>query len=509
MKKHLLIFCSTILPLAGWFHPLSARQPNILFIITDDQSWSHTSIGGDPVVRTPGFDRVAREGVLFENAFAPAPSCAPMRASLLTGRHPWQIKEGALLFGGIPREYPLFTHALEAAGYQSAVASKGYWPGNMVDEAYHRSPLGKTYHVELPAPRAGEIGNCDYSATFARFLKQRDPARPFFFWMGISEPHRPYQRGSGIASGIDPAAIRVPGFLPDHPIVRADLADYYHEIQHQDAHIGAMLDALKAAGDLDHTLVVVTSDNGMPFPRAKATLYDHGTRVPLAIRWGDRIPPGHRETRIVNLLDLARTFLEIAGAEVPRGMAGRSLAGLLTTAKPEPVAPCDDFTVTAMERHSLCRKGGVGYPMRALRTPEWLLVWNAEPDRWPAGDPPPFRPIFYQEYGDVDESPTKSFLVRNGADPQVAPHHRMAFGKRPEFELFHIPTDPDQLVNLAGNPAHAATLASLRKRLTDFLKATDDPRAANRGASWDKMPFYLPGRPPAAVTRESHPFLFE
>ncbi len=484
------------------------RRPNILFYLTDDQSWQHTSIGGDPVLRTPGFDRLAREGVRFVNAFASAPSCAPMRASLLTGRYPWQLREGALLFGGIPREYPLFTHALEAAGYESAMAGKSYWPGNMNDDAYHRNPLGKRYHIGQPEPRPEGIGDCDYAATFARFLKQRDTRRPFFFWMGTSEPHRVYQNGAGIASGIGPAAIPVPGFLPDHPAVRSDLADYYHEIHHQDAHLAAILDQLEAAGELDHTLVVVTSDNGMPFPRAKATLYDHGTRVPLAIRWGDRIPPGRTETRIVNLLDLARTFLDIAGAETPPGMAGHSLATLLTEASPAPTAPRDDFTITAMERHSLCRKGGLGYPMRALRTPDWLLVWNAEPDRWPAGDPPPFRPIFYREYGDVDKSPTKRLLVENRDDPQIAPYYRMAFGKRPEFELFRIAEDPDQLVNLAAEPEHTATLETLRKQLDDFLKATGDPRATDEIPPWDTMPFYLSGDPPQRVTRESHPFLY-
>lgn len=484
------------------------RKPNILFYLTDDQSWTHTSIGGDPVVRTPGFDRVAREGVFFVNAFAPAPSCAPMRASLLTGRYPWQINEGALLFGGIPREFPLFTHALEAAGYQSAMASKGYWPGNMSDDAYHRNPLGKRYHIDLPKPHPEGSGNCDYAATFTRFLNQRDSSKPFFFWMGTSEPHRPYREGAGIASGIDPAAIRVPGFLPDHPTVRGDLADYYHGIHQQDAHLAAILDLLEAAGELERTLVVVTSDNGMPFPRAKATLYDHGTRVPLALRWGDRIPPRRTETRIVNLLDLARTFLEIAGAEIPPGMAGRSLATLLSSASPAPSPPHENFTVTAMERHSLCRKGGVGYPMRALRTPEWLLVWNAEPDRWPGGDPPPFRPIFYQDYGDVDKGPTKCFLIQNRADPQIAPHYRMAFAKRPEFELFHISSDPYQLINLAAEPEHAATLETLRKRLKNFLKATGDPRATGATAPWDTMPFYLPGNPPQRVTSASHPFLY-
>lgn len=498
--------CGTT-PAAGETTGPDKRRPNILFYLTDDQSWLHTATAGDPVLRTPGFDRVAREGVFFVNAFAPAPSCAPMRASLLTGRYPWQLREGALLFGGIPREFPLFTHALEAAGYQSAMASKGYWPGNMSDDAYHRNPLGKRVHIDLPEPHPEGIGNCDYAATFARFLKERDTHRPFFFWMGTSEPHRIYQDGAGIASGIDPAAIPLPGFLPDHPAVRSDLADYYHEIHHQDAHLAAILDLLEAAGELDHTLVVVTSDNGMPFPRAKATLYDHGTRVPLAIRWGDRIPPGRTETRIVNLIDLAKTFLEVAGAEVPQGMAGHSLIPLLTGDRTAAAAP-ENFTVTAMERHSLCRRGGIGYPMRALRTPEWLLVWNAEPDRWPAGDPPPFRPIFYQEYGDVDEGPTKRFLIQNRDDPQVAPHYRMAFGKRPEFELFHIPGDPDQLVNLAAEPEHAATLETLRKRLNDFLKATGDPRATAANASWDAMPFYLPGNPPIRVTRQSHPFLY-
>lgn len=484
----------------------AVQRPNILFYITDDQSWLHTSISGDNIASTPGFDRVAREGVYFANAFTPSPSCAPCRASILTGRYPWQLEDGALLFGGIPVKYPLFTHLLENAGYESAMCYKGYWPGNMIDTIYHTHPLGKAYNVNPSEPYPGFIAACDYSASFEKFMNERDTSRPFFFWMGVSEPHRGYSPGIGRESGLSADSVSVPGFLPDVPEIRDDLLDYYFEINHQDKHLVKILDLLEQRDELDNTLIIVTSDNGMPFPGAKANLYEYGTHIPLAIRWGDVITKGRVEKNIVNLAGLATTVLNSAGIKVPEEMTAESLLPYLITDINQDKKN-ENFTVTAIERHSWSRKGGLTYPSRALRTPEWLLIHNFKPDRYPAGDPPPFKPVFYDSYGDVDDGPAKRYLLDNNRSDFIHDFFARSFGKRPEFELFHIPSDPSNMNNVAGKEDYEKVLSDMKKELFKFLKDTGDPILYGDDP-WSGMPFYLLNDKAIAISMDTHPDLF-
>ncbi len=483
------------------------NKPNILFYITDDQSWLNTSISGENQVQTPGFDRVARNGVLFRNAFCPSPSCAPCRASILTGRYPWQLEEGALLFGGIPRKYPLFTHLLESAGYESAMCYKGYWPGNMKDSVYHTNPFGKAYLVAPVDPYPEGLANCDYAASFEKFLGERDTARPFFFWMGVSEPHRVYAKGIGLSSGMSIDSVKVPAFLPDTPEIRSDLLDYYYEINHQDRHLLRMLELLEKRGELDNTIIIVTSDNGMPFPHAKANLYEYGTHIPLAICWGKAIKSGRTVDDIVNLTDIGPTLLEIAGIPLPKEMSGKSLGKVLLSPLSGMIDKNNDFTVTAFERHTWSRKGGLGYPVRALRTREWLLIRNFEPDRWPAGDPPPFVPLYNSDYGDVDGSPTKQFVIENQYNPDISDYFDLAFSKRPEYELYNLSSDPANIYNLAYQEQHSKKLKELEGQLIAFLSKTGDPRAFGE-ALWDKMPFFILNEKPSPVTKDSHPHLY-
>jgi N-sulfoglucosamine sulfohydrolase len=510
IHQMILLFCFEMQAAVSDFSVLDDKngKPNILLYITDDQSWGHTSFTGESVVRTPGFDRVAREGIYFKNAFVPAPSCAPCRASILTGRFPWQLEEGALLFGGIPLKYPLFTHLLEEYGYESAMCYKGYWPGNMDDSIYHTHPLGKPFLVKPETSYPDGIADCDYAASFAEFLNSRDASKPFFFWMGISEPHRAYSEGVGERAGLNDDQLKVPAFLPDVPLVRNDLLDYFYEIEHQDMHLVRILELLEQSGDLEKTIVIVTSDNGMPFPRAKATLYEYGTHVPLAIRWGRAIHGGRIVEDIVSLTDIGPTILDIAGIDQPSSMTGKSLKNVLLAKESGLIDPNNDFTVTAFERHSWARKGGLTYPIRALRTQEWLLIHNFRPERWPSGDPPPFVPIYYKDYGDVDQSPTKRFMIDNRDNKEIEALFVLAFDKREEFELYHIPTDPENLNNRAGNPESEAILTELKVQLASYLESAGDP-VLKDSRHWDSMPFYQQlGKEPYAISHETHPHLF-
>ncbi len=257
--------------------------PNILFCIADDQSWLHTSFAGAKEVSTPGFDFVAKNGVYFERAYCAASSCAPSRAAILSSQPIWRLREGALLFGGIPKDIPLFTDLLQANGYTIAHTEKGYGPGSQDDSLYHHQPIGLDFNkIKMKSPEG--IRDTDYAANFEHFLTTRSDKKPFFFWYGSTEPHRGYKYGIGAEHGKNLAKIEVPPTLPDADTVRNDTADYLFEIEWFDSHLARMIGMLRARGELDNTIIIVTSDNGMPFPGGKTTEYELGTHMPLA-RW--------------------------------------------------------------------------------------------------------------------------------------------------------------------------------------------------------------------------------
>jgi arylsulfatase A-like enzyme len=451
-------------------------RPNILFCISDDQSWLHTGAMGDPVVKTPSFDRIAREGILFAHAFCDAPSCAPSRSAILTGQHIWRLEEAGNIHSRLPDKFATYVGLLERAGYAIGSYSKAWSPGQF------KTPSGWVHSGRTSMNPAGKR-----FASFEDFHRKKPKDKPFCFWLGSTDAHRAYKRDSGIQSGMDPTKVVVPAHLPDDPVVRRDILDYYFEVQRFDRLVGSALAVLERAGELDDTLVVVTSDNGMPFPRAKATLYDFGTRMPLAIRWPGKISsPGRRYDGFVLLSDMAPTFLEAAGLDPPAEMTARSLMRVFIEAE----VAARDAAFTAMERHDGCRKGGKGYPCRAIRTHDFLYIRNYEPTRWPSGDPDARNCARAIPFGEVDSSPSKSLLMDNATQPGFRELHRLAFGKRPAEELYDLRSDPGQLDNIASRPDYEAIRRNQSERLERYTRKTGDPRALGKDAPWDYYPYY-------------------
>ncbi len=440
------------------------RQPNILLAIADDWSWPHAGAYGDPTVKTPTFDRVAREGALFTHAFAAAPSCTPSRAALLTGRHPHELAEGGVLWGFLPERFPVYTDLLERAGYYVGYTRKGWGPGRVEPGGRTRNPAGPVF------------------SDFETFLRERPAAQPFVFWFGSQDPHRPYDEGSGASSGIDLASIRVPAFLPDTPEVRRDLADYFFEVQRFDRELGEIVERLRTLGELDNTLIVITADNGMPFPRAKANVYDGGARVPLAMRWPSRAKAGHVSSAFVSLSDLAPTFLRAAGLTPPGSMSARSILDAAAGARGR------GEVFIERERHANVRNGDLSYPVRAVRTGEWLYIRNMRPDRWPAGDPEMY--VAVGPYGDIDGGLSKTLLLDRRDNPAIAPFFALATAKRPPEELYDLRADPAQTNNVAAEPKHRANKARLRQMLDEWMRTTGDPRATSDDDRWDRYPYY-------------------
>lgn len=458
-----------------------APRPNLLFIIFDDWNVNHAGAYGCEWVQTPNFDRVAREGVLFKNAFTSNPKCSPCRASILTGRNSWQLEE-AVCHGGIfPPKFVVYPDLLEASGYTVGLTGKGWGPGDFKLNGRTRNPAGPNFDkLSMPSVPASGIGKNDYSSNFAAFMGERDKSKPFCFWMGFSEPHRAYELGSGIRLGKSPGEVTVPKYFPDGNTVRGDMLDYAVEVEYADGHIGRALDVLEKNGVLDDTLVVVTSDHGMPFPFVKGQIHDDGFHLPLAMRWGKGIKPGRVVEDFINVRDFAPTWLELAGLKPHQQMTGNSLVNILKSEQSGFVEG-RDVMLAGKERHDIGRVHDLGYPVRAIRTKEFLYVHNFHPERWPACDPE-------TDFGNCDPSPTKELVKFLGGY-----YFDLSFGKRLPDELYDIRKDPDCVNNLANDLAYHKQVRELRDRMTEMLVEEKDPRALGQAEIFDTYQ-YLGGR---------------
>ncbi|MGF1581313.1 MAG: sulfatase [Gemmataceae bacterium] len=467
------------------------KKPNILFVISDDQSYPHCSAYGCQFVKTPGFDRVAKEGILFNNAYAASCGCSPSRASLLTGRHPWQNKQAGTHASSFPKELAVYPSLLERVGYFVGYTGKPWGPGNWKASGRKRNPAGNGYNSKRNATPAAGISRNDYAGNFKVFLSKKPKDQPFCFWVGGSEPHRSYQKGIGLKMGKKLKDVDVPPFLPDTKEIRSDMLDYAVEIEWFDSHLVKILRILEQAGELDNTIIIVTGDNGMPFPRAKANLYDYGTHVPLAIRWGDRVKGKRIVDDLVGFVDFAPTYLEVAGLEPHKQMAGKSLLPILLSKKSGQVDHKRNRVFTSRERHSSSRVKNWTYPCRAIRKGKYLYIRNFKPNRWPAGDP---RGVGRAPFGyyDIDGSPSKTFLVQN--KKKYRKYFDLAVAKRPEHELFDLETDPGNLKNLATKTKYEQVFRELRTELERYLQQTRDPRVLGKGDVWESYRRYSPIR---------------
>jgi len=489
---------------------LAAPAPNILFALADDWSYPHASAYGCPWVRTPAFDRVARQGILFTHAYTPNAKCAPSRSCILTGRLPWQLKAAANHVCYFPPEFKTWPEALSEHGYFVGMTQKGWGPGIATNaQGQPRQMAGRAFNARKASPPAQGISNNDYAANFEDFLNAAPARQPWCFWYGAVEPHRGYEYGSGAAKGGKKLSDigRVPACWPDNEVVRHDLLDYAFEVEHFDRHLGRMLELLEKRGLLENTLVVVTADNGMPFPHAKGQAYELANHMPLAVMWPGGIRrPGRVAAEHVSFIDFAPTFLDVAGLTRERaGMApfaGRSLGDIFRGETPAPGVPARDHVLIGKERTDIGRPHDWGYPIRGIVQEGMLYLHNFEPSRWPGGNPE-------TGYLDCDGSPTKTEVLRARLNPALKRFWDLCFGKRPAEELFDLRRDPECVTNLAARAEYAARAARLREQLFSELKAQGDPRLLGQGAIFDQYPFanerqrgfydqYLQGRRPEA-----------
>jgi arylsulfatase A-like enzyme len=479
------LFSFGLLAVVAVCRAADAPRPNILFAIADDWG-AHAGAYGTPWVKTPAFDRIAREGLLFKNAFTPVAKCAPSRAIVLTGRHAWQLEEAGNHMSYFPAKFKTWPEALREKGWFAGITGKGWGPGIANDaQGKPRVMVGRSFNDRKAPPPAQGILNNDYAANFTDFLDATPKDAPWCFWYGSLEPHRSYEFQSGVKKGgrklsdVD----RVPAYWPDHETVRHDILDYAYEVEHTDRHLGRMIAELERRGLLDSTLIVVTSDHGMPFPRGKGYAYEASNHVPLAIRWpGGVRNPGRVIEDFVSFIDLAPTFLDVAGvAEKDSGMAaitGRSWREIWESEKAGQVVAVRDHALIGKERTDVGRPHDWGYPIRGLITADYLYLRNYEPSRWPAGNPE-------TGYLDTDASPTKTLILEMGRKDRADKYWQLNFGMRLGEELYYRTNDPDCVRNLASEPAEKERATAMDERLTATLKAQGDPRMSGQGHVFD------------------------
>lgn len=466
-------------------------RPNILFCIADDASYRHFSANGSSWVKTPGFDRVAKEGILFSNCYTPNAKSAPSRACILTGLYSWQLGAAGNHTPIFPADLKVVTEALNENGYQVAHTGKGWGPGEPgTVNGQSRRLTGTPYQKHKLNPITAGINKTDYLSNFQDFLKEKKEGEPWFFWFGCYEPHRDYEYGTGEKIGGKSLKIidDLPAFWPDNDVVRNDMLDYALEVEYYDNQIIGFLNELEKRGELDNTIVIITSDNGMPFPRSKGNDYEYSNHMPLAVMWKNGIAnPGRKVDDYVNFVDFAPTFLDVSkvdekqsGLMVP---AGKSLTDIFKSSKAGVVTKDRNYTLLGRERHDYGRPHNQGYPIRSILKDNLLYINNMKPNLYPCGNPE-------TGYTDCDGSPTKSEILRMKRSGENPFYYNVTFDFRSAEELYDLSKDKECMNNLIEDKKLIARKEEMKKLLFEKLREQKDPRVVGDSDVFDRYPFW-------------------
>lgn len=409
---------------------MSDARTNVLQIILHDLGTHLGCYGAD--VASPAIDELAAQGVRFTEHFCTAPQCSPSRGSIVTGRYPHANALMGLAHRGWslgPSERTL-PHLFREAGY-----------GTWLYGIQHEYPRVEQHGYEFHDPCGGGSA-ASVSESLARLL-EREPTQPFYASAGFLETHIDFALAATSRERL--RRMELPPWLPDHPSVRQDLAELAHSVAAADRAVARILHALEVSGLAERTLVLFTTDHGLPLARAKATLYDPGLRTALLMRLPERLAANRAISELASNVDDAPTVLQLCGLDVPAQMQGRSLAGLLLGGAHEP----RQEVFAELTYHETYN------PMRAIRTHRHKLIRNLEPR------PRTAMPLDYWR--------------RCASAEALAP---WLSATPPEWELYDLAADPWEMHNLADRPSHRATREGLATRLERWMAETGDPLLA-------------------------------
>lgn len=420
---------------------------HVLFIIGDD--WSHPHYENfTESISTPTILGLANRAVYFTRAYCSVSSCTPSRATILTGQDFSRMKQGGVQNSFLPKEYSNLVNILEEQGFYVGHSGKVWGPWNYEVGGYIRNPVGYK------------------KASFDSFLTEFEQSNSsnFFFWFGSRKTHLPYNVPSH--ESFNPA---FPRKIDDLKLRAGQYASLVHEFDHE---IDQLIQILKRRRLYRNTLIVIVGDNGWPLPRGKTEMYDLGINVPLIISASSISDPGVYNG-FTSLIDLAPTILDIFKIDISSDMTGKSYIDVFRDRN----IVKRNYIIAGKERHALARAGGRGYPIRAIRTDEWLLIKNYKASsRYPCGDPP--------NYGDCfGGSELKQQLLKDSL------MYKLVFEKRKKYELYNVVEDPLQVENLADSSRYSEIGQVLEDSLNNYLKVNLDPRALGL-EEWDTYPYY-------------------
>ena len=453
----------------GWARGQGAGKPNVLLIVADDMNWNAPGCFGSPIPgTTPNIDRLAASGMRFKHAHVTIAVCQPSREVLMTGRYPH--RNGGMGFEPIHTDVPTLEEQLDEAGYLNGILGK-------VSHLEPRYKFRWTMAHDFYELRCGRDPNLYYRYARRFFQQAAHARRPFFLMANSHDPHRPFygslqerqvcQRNwakHGVHLEDIPAPSRIytaqdiqaPGFLPDIPGVRKEVAQYYCSVRRCDDTVGRVLQALRESGQEENTLVMFLSDNGMAFPFAKTNCYLNSTRTPWIVRWPGHVKPGAvNERDFISGIDFMPTILAAAGLAAIPGVDGRSFLPLLSGQQ----QPGRDHVFTVFHKTA----AGQDYPMRCLRESRLGYIYNA----WADGK---------TRFRNESQSGLTMKAMEQAAetDPGIAERVKLFLYRVPE-ELYDFTRDPDALHNLAQDPAHQQDLKGLRQKLLAWMQQTQDP----------------------------------
>ncbi|MBX2818632.1 MAG: sulfatase [Rhodothermaceae bacterium] len=427
------------------------ERPNLVLIIADDMAWDDVGAYGHPHIRTPYLDRLAAEGMRFDRAFLTTSSCSPSRSSIITGRYPHNTGAEQLHWP-LPGDQLTFVELLKESGYWTAQAGKWHL-GEAVKDRFDVVKDGLTIGFDEDAEALQETERDGSGAEdWVSLLEERPEGQPFFLWLAAVDPHRVYEEGA-ISNPHTPEDVVVPPYLPDTEPVRKDLALYYDEITRMDDYIGKVMDKLDEQGVAENTLVLFISDNGRPFPRDKTTLLDGGIKTPWIVRWPAGIAANSVSGSLVSSIDIAPTFLSLAGLPVTDEFEGMDISSVFSN--PNDMVRDAIYAEDHWHDHDDFS--------RAVRTIEYKYIRNFFPQfpNTPPADAltsPTFASILaLREIGGLNEIQSSIFVT-----------------PRPEEELYAVQEDPFELVNLAADAAYSDQLELMRQRMQGFREATGD-----------------------------------
>ena len=435
------------------------KRPNIVFIIADDLAWDDLGCTGNPGVRTPNLDRLAKGGMHFTNAYLTISSCSPSRASIITSTYPHQT-DAEQLHWPLPADRLTFVELLKASGYWTAAAGKWHL-GNAVKDRFDEVREADVAGFQLPTGEAAKAGKIVQKAVgdarsgcdqWVPVLKARPKDKPFFLWLAALDPHRDYDEGI-LEQPHKPGDVRLPPYVADTPGSRRDYALYYDEITRLDRFVGGVMAELKEQNVADNTFVLFISDNGRPFPRDKTTLYDSGIKTPFIVHWPGRVGAGSRCNSLLSSVDIAPAFLELAGLSTPKVFEGSCFLPLLRN-------PQKCIRKFVFAERILLDYEDRGRAVRNRRFKYIRNFYNDLPNTPPADV---VRSVAYRE------------MIRLRDEGRLVDAQKNTFIQpRAKEELYDTQSDPFELKNLASDPAQARRLKRFGSALAKWQKETGD-----------------------------------